>query len=317
MTITLFVRASAVTPNFSLADCSRDCPEAGSMKTDSSTLAVDVASANFRWNERTVDWASGVLSRSLMIPSTTVIAAGGAVTSSVLVRGSATTVTRACSGWSESCWCDWPAWADLSPSVWKIADSALPTAAASATFRWNERMPGVAAVAGFSSISCSMLSIDLSVSAGAATITLLVRSSALAVTFPPCSAWSTPVPSSRPSGWRGRGWSLGGGGSSTLKICSTIRAAAVALAFFSGMIFTADVVPSRRSRMLITSTIRRMFADVSVMMIAFAPALAVTSASMPISGVRSCRSFSASTLWTGITCVISSSVAGISAGSAP
>ena len=66
-----------------------------------------------------------------------------------------------------------------------------------------------------------------------------------------------------------------------------------------------------------SSTTRRMFAEVSVMTIALLPPLAVTSASVPISGVRSCRSFTASTLATGMTCVISSSVASMSPGSAP
>ena len=91
----------------------------------------------------------------------------------------------------------------------------------------------------------------------------------------------------------------------------------MALAFFSGMIFTCDVDPSRWSRMLTICTIRLTLADVSVITIALAPALAVTSASVPISGVRSCRSFTASTLWTGMTCVISSSFASTASGSAP
>ena len=51
-----------------------------------------------------------------------------------------------------------------------------------------------------------------------------------------------------------------------------------------------------------------MFADVSVRISELLAALADRSASVPISGCRSVFSLTASTLFTGITCVISSSV---------
>ena len=71
------------------------------------------------------------------------------------------------------------------------------------------------------------------------------------------------------------------------------------------------------SRELMICTKRRMFVEASVMMIVLLAWFAVTSAVALISGARSWRSLTASTLRIGITQVFTSSVSGISSGLFP
>ena len=94
-------------------------------------------------------------------------------------------------------------------------------------------------------------------------------------------------------------------------------AALVASAYFN--CFTRMVLSSASflSKLATMSTMRRTALLVSVMMMLLLPPLLVMSASVLISGCRSCFSFTASMLRTGITCVISSSVSGTWSGSAP
>jgi len=78
-------------------------------------------------------------------------------------------------------------------------------------------------------------------------------------------------------------------------------AAAAASAYFNCLTRMVFSRASRLSRLETISTIRRTLAEVSVTIRVLLAPLEETSASVPMSGCRSCLSFTASTLRTGMT----------------